>query len=873
MRPHPPRRALNFLRWFCREDFLDEIEGDLTELFEKQYENSPGKAKRQFIWTVVRYFRPAFMKAFKNNKLFTMSLLRHNALIMFRNNARYKTSFVLNLIGLSTGLTCAILIYLWVNDEITIDHFHNTKGHLYTVKQNYPLKDGTVNTIESAPGILAESLESDMPEVKEAVTVAQPMGGWGTKGIITSTKDHAKASELYVTANFFKAFSFQILHGDKKTTLNNPSTVLLSDELATKLFDRPEAALGKQIEWTRGNTKGQFQVSGIFKKPEDNSSLQFDLLFSYDLFFERHKDNLSNWGNSGPATYVVLHNDADVNLFQQKLKDYRIQKYKSAGGDPQYAWSIGELFIQPFEQSYLYNEYENGVQAGGRIENVRLFSVIAGFILLIACINFMNLSTARASRRTKEIGIKKAIGAQRSILLAQFLLESIFISVISLILSLLFVFLLLPYFNSLTEKQLFIPFTLNFLLTLTSIAIGTGVIAGSYPALFLASFKPVDILKGKLNISGGEWIRSGLVVFQFSISIILIVSVIIVYKQIEFINTKDLGYNRDSIIQIAREGNLDDGAQTFITEAKRIPGVQDASSFGHNLVGEHGGTGGVSWEGKTPEAKINFGNLEVDLGLIEMLDIEMAQGRTFSPEFSDEQSKIIFNEAAISAMGLKDPVGKTISLWGQEKQIIGVARNFHFESFYTEVKPCFMRYATNNRYILIKIAPENKPETLARIEEFYRSFNDGLSFDYTFLDDDYEKLYAAENRIAVLSRYFAGVAILISCLGLFGLTAFMAERRFKEVGIRKILGASRIGIVGLLSSDLTKLVVVAIALSLPVSYFIAEIWLDGFVYRIEMQWWFFFGAGIVALITAWLTVGFQTLKAASVNPIETLKIE
>jgi ABC-type antimicrobial peptide transport system permease subunit len=632
--------------------------------------------------------------------------------------------------------------------------------------------------------------------------------------------------------------------------------------------------MGKTIEWSRENWTSEYQIAGVFEKPKANSSLQFDLLLSYDHFFERNKENLSNWGNSGPTTYVRLHEKTNVNAFQTKLKNYRIEKYKSAGGDLQYLWSIGELFLQPFSETYLYNNFENGVQAGGRVAYVRLLSFTAAFILLIACINFMNLSTAKASRRIKEIGIKKAIGAQRNALVLQFLSESVFVSFVSIILSLLLVFFLLPSFNSVTGKSLFIHTDLNFISTVACIGIGTGLLAGSYPALFLSSFKTVDTIKGKLPFSrAGEWSRSALVVFQFTISILLIVSVIIVSKQIQFINTKELGYNRENIIQIAREGNLNEQTQTFITEVKRIAGVKGASSFGHNLLGEHGGTGGVKWDGKTSDTKINFANLEVDHGLIELMNIQMLDGRSFSPELTDEQSRIIFNETAIKAMGLNDPIGKTIELWGQKKQIIGVARDFHFESFYTEVKPCFMRYATNNRYILIKLEQGKEHETIARIEDFYKQFNDGLPFNYTFLDDDYAKLYSAENRIAVLSGYFAAVAILISCLGLFGLTAFLIERRYKEVGTRKILGASRIGIVTMLSSEFTKLVVIALIISLPTSYFVANMWLDGFAYRIKLQWWFFGTAGIFALAIAWLTVGLQTFKAASVNPVETLKSE
>jgi hypothetical protein len=389
--------------------------------------------------------------------------------------------------------------------------------------------------------------------------------------------------------------------------------------------------------------------------------------------------------------------------------------------------------------------------------------------------------------------------------------------------------LLLPEFNAITGKHLSLHFSVNFILSVLVITLITGLLSGSYPAFYLSHFKPAMVLKGKLNTSFSvAWARKGLVVFQFAVSIILIVSVLVVYKQIEFIQTKNLGFDKDNIISFKSEGRLNENQETFLQEVKNMPGVVNATSFGHDLFGGHGGTSGLDWEGKRPDDNIQFGNLEVDYEWFETLDIEMAEGRTFSREFGSDSAKIIFNEAAIAAMGLKDPIGKTVNLWGQDKQIIGVTKNFHFESFYEEIKPCMMQCYPNGRNVLVKIQAGMERKTIERIGDFYREYNQGLPFDYQFLDQDYQELYAAEQRVAILSKYFAGIAILISCLGLFGLATFTAERRLKEIGIRKILGSSEFGIVHLLSGDFTKMVLIAIVIALPLSYFIAHRWLESF---------------------------------------------
>jgi putative ABC transport system permease protein len=866
MELRPPRYALKFLRWFCREDYIEEIEGDLTEIFEKRAEQSPAKAKWKFVWSVIKYFRPEFIKSFKSNYYADPTdMFRHNILITWRNFLRYKSSFFINLAGLSTGLACALLIYLWVNDEMHIDKFHEKDSQLYQVLQRGDF-GGVIETIEYTPGLLARTLAEEMPEVEYATAVIPPYW-FSRKGIVSVGDNRIKVSPQYVSKDYFDVFTCPVIEGSKNQFLSDNYAILLSESLAKRLFHTTANIIGKTVQWENGDRfGGDYFVAGVFEDVPSSSSIQFDILFNYELFFEK-RPGLENWGNSDPCTYVILKKDADVGAFNAKIADLRKQKT----GNPQESTLIAEHY----SSKYLYGHYklEYGGYGGGKIKYVKLFSTIAIFILVIACINFMNLSTARASRRLKEVGIKKAIGAGRKALIYQYLGEALVVAFLSLLISIALIYMLLPAFNQITAKQLTLHISMDFVLTLMGIVVFTGLVSGSYPALYLSGFNPAVVLKGKLITSLGEmWARKGLVIFQFAMSVILIVSVLVVYKQIEFIRSKNLGYTRDNIISFEMEKQREGRLQVFLSEVKKIPGVVIASNFNHNLIGDHGGLSDIEWEGKDPALTIHYANIEVGYDLIETLGIEMAAGRTFSKDIPPER-QIIFNQDAIEKMGISDPVGKVIKLWGKEKQIMGVAKNFHFESLYEEIKPCFFQVTPGVRNIMVKIHAGSEQTTLSQLEKLYHQFSPGLPFDYKFLDTDYQALYAAEQRVGILSRYFAIIAILISCLGLFGLAAFSAERRIKEIGIRKILGATDVRIVRLLSSDFTKMILAAIAVALPVSYFIGLTWLENFAYRIDLEWWYFITAGLAALLIGWLTVGVQTIRAARINPTECLRSE
>ena len=861
MKPHPPRRSLKFLRWFCHKDHIDEMEGDLMEIFEKEYATSPKLANRNFTLSVLKHFRPAFIKSFKaqpNNNINTSDMLRHNALIAYRNFLRYKSSFFINLIGLSSGLACALLIFLWVDDELSIDKFHTHSDRLYQVKENVN-QDGSMITRVTTAGPTAETLAREMPEVEYAVTNTFERI---FQEVLTVDDNDIKAGALYASSDFFKLFSFELLQGNKNQVLADKKSIVITEDLAMRLFGTTENIIGKSIEWQH---KKQYQVSGVLQNIPAHASVKFDFILTIDAFKEDN-DWILSWFNTAPQTFVLLKKDADIQEFNKKIAD--LVRAKTEGHA-----THRTPFITKYTDGYLYGKYENGKQAGGRIEYVRLFSLIALFIVFIACINFMNLSTARASRRIKEVGMKKAVGARKSTLIVQYLSESLLISLVSLFVALLLVFLLLPQFNVIVGKNLTLSVSLNFSLILLAIVIVTGLLAGSYPAFYLSKFTPVTVLRGKVNNFMGEvWARKGLVVIQFTLSIILIVSVLIVYHQIQFIQTQNLGYNKENVLIVGNEGKISEQHETFIVEVQKIPGVLAVSSSGHDMTGHDGGTYGIEWPGKDPEDRTEFERMPVNYGLIELLGIQIKEGRSFSRDFTDSSS-IIFNEAAITFMGLTDPIGKEVKLWGKNMQIVGVVKDFNFESFREQIKPAFLWISPYTSNVMVKVEAGKEMSVIAYLQKFCKEFNPGFPLEYRFLDSDYQSLYAAEKRVSILSKYFAALAIIISCLGLFGLAAFSAERRIKEIGIRKVLGSSEFAIVRLLSADYTKMVLTAIFISLPVSYMIAKSWLSNFAFKIDLEWWFFIVAGISALLIAWLTVGLLTIRAARVNPSACLRSE
>jgi len=862
----PPSLPRRFLRWYCREALLDEVEGDLQELFERRIsEKGPFKARLLYCINVLMFLHPDYIRKRKHYPTNNTAMLRQNLLLALRNFRKHRSTFLINLFGLSSGLACAALIFMWVNDELGIDKFHEHEARLYQVLEESKNAEGTW-VGEYSSGLLGETLQKELPEIASAVPFRL-----AAEGNTMATKEkQIRGAVLFAGEDFFNTFTFPLQQGNPKQVLSKPTNIVISNAMAQSLFGNDSDVVGKTITY---NQSQDYQVSGIFDGTLPNSSMQFDFVISFEAYIQLNPNTL-DWNYNTTKTYVMLQEGTSVAAFNQKIEDFLQDKREGA--------NEVTLWARPFSDAYLYGNFEDGELSGGRITYVRLFSIIAVFILLIACINFTNLTTARATRRLKEVGVKKTIGARRSSLVVQYLSESVLLSVFSLCAALLLVGLFQAEFNQITGKDLSLSSQPFLILTLLGITFLTGLLAGTYPALYLSGFSPLKILRGgglssRFNISLGELLaRRGLVIFQFTISVILMVAVLVVDRQIDFVQNKNLGYDKENILYFEREGRADENLETLLTELRKLPDVADASAIGQSIVGSGLNTFGIDdWEGKAEGLDYPaFEMRPVAHGMLELLDIEMLGGRSFSDDFSTEENKIIFNQAAIDVMGLKDPLGQKVYIGDTGLEIIGVTENFHFASLHEEIKPLFfvLRPSWTHK-IMVKVNAGKEQQAIAQISDFYQAYNPEFPFDFSFLDEEYQAMYVAEQRVSVLSRYFAGIAIIISCLGLFALSAFSAERRLKEIGIRKIMGASDLKIIKKLSSEFTGMVLIAICVGLPVSFLAAQRWLNDFAFSIKLEWWYFGLASLAVLLIALISVGFQTIKAASINPVQCLKDE
>ncbi len=861
----PPRLAQKLLLWFLKEELAEEVLGDLDEKFFQTLERHySAKAKRNYWFQMLNYIRPFAFKKYKSSHSNSTAMFRHNILISFRSFSRYKSTFLINLFGLVTGLASALLIYLWVNDEVNTDRFHEIDSDRHVqVIHTYPTS-GTYHTETdgSTPNPLFERLPKDLPEIEYSFPVQT---NHGYKGVLSFGDNKTRARYQFIGKGYFNVFPGDFVHGNKHEILSDKGEVAISEKLAISLFESTEDAIGQLVEFKDEFYEGAYLVTGVFKKTKNNSN-DFDMLFSYELF---RTPDMMQWYNSGTQAHLVLKEGVDLAEFNTKLKGYLTTLAEN--------WK-DILYAQPYSERYLNGKYEIGVPVSGRIVYVRLFSLIAIAILVIACINYMNFSTAQAARKIKEIGVKKAIGAGRKVLIFQYFGESIFMAFLALMVAIGFAFLLLPQFNEIIGKALTFTFSRDIIIAALSITLVTGFVSGIYPALLLSGFNPVMALKGKLQQGGSSmWLRKGLVIFQFAISVIMIASVIVVYKQVEFIQTTNLGYEKDHILTFSKEGKLKTDFEPFLSGLRNIPGVVQASQMSGELPGNVFFTQGLKWEGMGEEDKsLRFYNIRGGYDLISLLGIKLKAGRTFSRDFQTDKDAYILNEAAIEMMQLKDPIGQQIGNFNPRastKEVIGVVENFHFESMQEKVKPLFFQLTSIGTKCIVKLQAGTERETIAQIKDLYQDFNEGYPFEYKFLDDDYQAIYSAEERITVLSKYFAGIAIAISFLGLLALTTFSTQRRFKEIAIRKVLGSTSTTIAQMLSKEFILLVSTAILFALPISYYLMQNWLDSFAYRIELKFVYFILAGALMMAIAWLTIMTQTVRSAKVNITDSLRIE
>ncbi|MGN6292388.1 MAG: ABC transporter permease [Chitinophagaceae bacterium] len=788
-------------------------------------------------------------------------MIRNYFITACRNLLRNKVFSLINLSGLALGLTCSLLILLWIKDERSVDGFHANGQQLFNVYER-EYAEGEVGATYSTPALLAEEMKKVLPEVEYASSY------FLDQNIFRVGDKIFKQQGAWVSNDFLKMFSFPLLQGDINNALQDPANIAISRKMAVLLFGSPAEAIGKTVQYSN---KENLVVTAVFNDIPANSSLQFDYLHNWQQFLHLHPAE-AKWSSQISQTFIQLRKNANAVLFGPSITKFLDKYYTTQGPGLR-----KELGIQRFDERYLRSKFSNGVPTEGRIEYVKLFSLVAIFILLIACINFMNLSTVRAAKRTKEIGVRKVVGAERGTLILQFIGEAMLLVFFSIILSLVLVQMLLPLFNHITGKQIVLPVARPvFWLQLTGLGLITGFIAGSYPALVLSSLRPVKALKGVLRFSNSSVsFRKGLVVFQFVLSILLITGTIVISKQVNFLQTRNLGYTKENLVTIPIEGDLDRQYAVLKQKALQQSGIKSMSLMTGSPTGIGNYQDSIIWEGKDPSYRPTMAIVFVGYDFIKTMGIRLLQGRDFSPAYGDRGNSFLVNETAAQRFGFKSPLGQTLRLEGGEQgPIVGVVKDFHLSSLHDQVEPLIINLSEKGwGTIVVRTEAGKTQQALTLLGSLCKELNHAFPFTYHFADKEYEALYKSEQMIGTLSKAFAFLAILISCLGLLGLAMFTASQRTKEIGIRKVLGASVARVFVLLSGEFLKLVLAAFVIAVPFSWWLVHQWLDNYAYRTELSWWIFAAAGIVALLIALLTVSAQAIKAATANPVKSLKTE
>lgn len=788
-------------------------------------------------------------------------MLKNYLKIAFRNAIRHKAFALINLFGLTIGMTCSILILLWVRNELSYDKFHTNAGQIYRITCQVESFKAAVN-----PAGMPWGLKAQLPVIKNVARITKP----NTTLFEVKDQKFIENRVFYVDSTFFDVFSFSLSKGSSKTALLNPSGILITESIAKKYFGH-EDPVGKTFKKDEGEL---VTVTGVLADAPGNSHLHYDLIMPMSAIFQKDYDLKNNvWDNFNFYSYLQLENtfiptdasiralDSEIDeIYQTRVKDLKVN-----------------FHLQSLTDIHLHSNYQVDVPGHGNIQYVNIFFIVALFILAVACINFMNLATARSARRAREVGLRKVVGAERGQLIVQFLSESILISFFALALAVLAVILLLPVFNGISGKALTIGILDgNLFLVLFGIALATGLVSGLYPAFYLSGFQPVKVLKGNLRLVGKNInFRNGLVVVQFIVSIVLLAGTAVVYKQLNFIKDRSLGFEKENLLYMHMAGAMWSKLDALKSELKRNPLTSQFTIVSELPINLTSGTVNVKWEGKNPSDQPVIISMDVNEDFIDVFRMKILAGRGFSSEFKSDTHNLIINETAMKLMGMTidQAVGKTIQWYDQPRTIIGVVRDFNFKPIQQPIEPLVLRLNRWGGTIIIRANPSATEATIAALEKISLALNPQFPFTYNFLDQDLDNLYKGEQKMGVLFNLFSILGIFISCLGLFGLSAFMAEQRTKEIGVRKVLGASVFNIVLLLGSNYTRLVTIAIVLSIPIAWYATNSWLQSFAYRIELNGWVFVFASGLAVLIAWLTVSFETIKAAIVNPMNSLKSE
>jgi ABC-type antimicrobial peptide transport system permease subunit len=789
-------------------------------------------------------------------------MIRNYFKIAWRNLVQSKSFSILNIVGLSIGMACSILILLWVQNEISYDKFHTDSKKIYRCI----VGSGDFKTATSSAG-MGPDLKEELSEIEAVVRTTK------FEKTLFSVKNKVFEEDrfMYVDPEFLSFFDFPLLKGKKEEVLKEPNTIVLTETMAKKFFGKKNA-LGQIIKF---NNNKNLKVTGVLKDLPPNSHFNFDFISSTLTIAKQNKDFANKiWGQFNYYSYYKLNETVSASKIEVAAFEDKINRIASKRLDS----NAFEFRLQPLEDIHLHSNLQLDIAGHGSIQYVKIFFIVALFILVVACINFMNLATARSAKRGKEVGIRKAIGAQRRQLVAQFLSESLVLSLIALVIAVGLVVVLMPYFNEISGKTLGVDFTSGgFWLSLLAIVLVTGVFAGSYPALYLSGFNPVKVLKGHLKTSGGNlFFRNGLVTMQFVISAVLIVGTGVVYKQLNFIKDKNLGFNKSNMIIVPFKGEIFKKQNALVTALQQNPLLENYSVFNNMPTNLDTGTIEIDWEGKEKEDGLVVPNLAVDDKFIDVFNIDVLAGRGFSKKFTASGKNLVINETLMRLMGkdLTNIIGEPLEWKGTKRNVIGVVKNFHFKPLHYNVEPLVMLQRNrNSRFLAIRTTINQTEASLKALEHIHAKLNPAFPFSFSFLDADLENLYEGEQQMGTIFNILALLAIFISCLGIYGLSAFMAEQRVKEIGVRKVLGATTVSLVNLLSKDFLKLVVLALLISIPLSCYYLNEWLHTFAYRITISSWMFVLAGVLVLSITLLTVSYQSIKSAIANPIKSLRTE
>lgn len=787
-------------------------------------------------------------------------MLKNYFKIALRGFAKNKLTFFINLFGLSLGLWAAILIGLWVNSELKVNRSFAEVDRIYQVMEHQHY-GADIFTTNSTPGVLAESMKETLSDVEYAATYT-----WTEKKLFIQKDKRIKLEGIYAMPDLLHIYQYEVVQGDRNKMLTENNHVVLTEKGAISLFGRTDV-VGEGVEIRSGTDSKNYIVQGVLKDLPSSSSIQFDFLLPYAVFFAEN-DWVGDWSNNGPKTVVKLRAGIEGETFSASITDYIAERNES---------SYVKLFAYPVADLYLHGQWKDGNLVEGRIKNVKLFAMIGLFVLIIACINFMNLSTAKSQKRAKEVGVRKVSGANKQSLVYQFMSESLLLTFFAASIAIILVEVTLPIFNELTGKIMSVPYTsLSFWGQLFAIILFTGLVAGSYPAFYLSATKVVAVFRSYTKSGKGVvWARKGLVLFQFILATILIVATLVVYQQINFAMNQDLGYSKDQLIQIPLEGKLQESFDIFKAELEKNTKIEGVSRSSFGFSGRNSNTGTVSWEGKDPENSALFEIIRVDYDFLKTSGLELTKGRTFDRiNGADSVSGAILNQAAYELMQKDHEGSEFFRLWGDERAITGVVKDFHFESFRKNVAPAILLLDPANSWQgYVKVNTAEIQETTAYIENVARNLNPDYPFEYSFMDENYARLYQEDVRLRDLAQYFSILTILISCLGLLGLSAHIAEQKTKEIGIRKVLGASTLAILQVINKEFILIVTASIVIGSGLAFWLMQDWLNGYQYKISFEWWFIPLAAATILGVALITVTLQSLKAANSNPVKAIKSE